>query len=239
MKWLTKTNNKLLENTGEILLGLSYACIGIVTYDIFVLNNWSLLWWYPIATFIALILGSGFYHRAIAHPTWECPQWLKFFLTFLSTGYGFAPVITWCALHREHHRHADTEKDPHGPRYSIIDNMHILRYKPNFMYVRDLMKDKLYINQLHYYWVWFVLSAGTLISLFGFDVWAMSVAVLYFHQISINIWGHMKNFPKNHLVALLYSPEIYHDEHHKNPNKSRLGLIDIPYFVMIRWFSQK
>lgn len=244
MKWLTnfltKTNNRLIENTGNMLLALFWGCVTISLYEILYLQNYQLLWWYFPAMVIAGLTGSGFYHRFLTHKTWECPTWLRNVQMFFITGFAFIPAITWVAVHREHHRYSDVEgKDPHGPQYGWLGNVEVLRYTPNLMYARDLMRDKFYMYQLKYYWPLFIVCASSLIMLFGLSVWAFMVMVLFGIQFSLNMLGHMKSIPQHHLLALFYTPEIYHDKHHKDASNAKLGLMDIPYWTMIKWFPQK
>lgn len=75
-------------------------------------------------TYLAIMAGMGLisafgitvgFHRLCTH---------KAFRTFSVVRYAFAaagsmavqgPVIRWCAEHRRHHQHSDTEGDPHSP----------------------------------------------------------------------------------------------------------------------------
>ena len=229
----------LNSKTGSILMGVFLMTIGVVGYELLVKSNWELLLWYFVGTGIMLVLSSAFYHRSVCHPTWKCPDWLRYPFTFISGGLGLAAVIPWSAVHRQHHRFSDEEGDVHGPQFSFMHNLKIFGHIPNLMYVRDLLRDKLYLAQAKYYLLWAVVTAAAFSLAFGFAEWAFVYMTMVIHQVLLLYVGHMKSIPQNHLVALFYSPEIYHDEHHENMMNSRLGLVDLPYWLLIRWFPHK
>lgn len=231
--------NYITEKSGQIILGLFFCSLAIVAHQLFVLSNWSLLWWYPVGTAIMMVLSSAFYHRAVCHPTWECPNWLRYPLTFVSGGLGLGAVIPWSAVHREHHRFSDQDGDVHGPQFSFLHNLTIFTTKPNLMYVRDLLRDPLYVAQVKYFWLWAAITIAAFSFVFGIAEWAFVYMTMVVHQVLLLYVGHMKSVPQNHLVAAIYSPEIYHDYHHENAMSPRLGLVDLPYCLFIRWFPHK
>ncbi len=243
---LTKFNDFLLVNTGKLLLTVFWGCLAYLIYDIAYLGNWQTLLWYPFVAFIGWVVISAFYHRALAHPSWECPDWLKYPFAFFAPGLGVTPAIVWCSLHREHHRHSDIKgKDPHGPAYSWWKNLHILLYNPKFMYSKNLLRDPLLVAQMKQYWSWFLISVAFFISVFGASVWALMVVALTATQISINMLGHYpigqerKENIKQHILSLIYTPEIYHGQHHDTPNRAKLGAFDVVYYTLIRFFPHK
>jgi stearoyl-CoA desaturase (delta-9 desaturase) len=52
------------------------------------------------------------YHRLLCHRSFRTPLWLRHLLALLGVLAFQAGPLTWCAIHRLHHRHADTERDP-------------------------------------------------------------------------------------------------------------------------------
>ena len=241
MNLLKKATEYIVGNSGYGIIALFYLCVAVVGYDLAVNQNWSLLWWYPVGTVIMLVLSSAFYHRAIAHPTWKCPNWLRYPLTFISTGLGLGAVIPWVATHRQHHYHSEEEGDPHGPQYSLQHNLNIYLTKPNFMYVRDILRDPLYVAQLKYFWLWAAITIGLFSVMFGFVAWAFVYVTMIVHQVFLLYVGHIRWIPQNgwkgHLLGLIYSPEIYHLKHHDKPMNARLGKVDLPYLLLIKWFK--
>ena len=149
------------------------------------------------------------------HKSWECPRWLDIFFASTSGGLGVAPVIQWSAIHRQHHAHVDTEKDAHGPHFSIWHNLNVSFIPPRVKYVRDLLRNKLYRAQHKYYIPLSITTALLFVSLFGFSEWCFVYLTVVGHQVASVYTGHWKWMPQNHLMAAIYSPEQYHNAHHE------------------------
>jgi len=91
------------------------------------------------------------YHRLLAHRSFTCPKFVEYFWVLA----GFLALegspIWWAAIHRAHHRHVDTELDPHSPRaglkYAFFGWMNEDTYpshiKPHEQ-CRDLNQDAIY-----------------------------------------------------------------------------------------------
>ena len=111
------------------------------------------------------------------------------------------------------------------------------------MYSKNLLRDPLLVAQMKQYWSWFLISVAFFISVFGASVWALMVVALTATQISINMLGHYpigqerKENIKQHILSLIYTPEIYHGQHHDTPNRAKLGAFDVVYYTLIRIFS--
>ena len=63
---------------------------------------------------------SFFLHRYMAHRMFTMnPFWEKFFylFTFATQGSSFLHPKSYAQLHLEHHKHSDTEEDPHSPHF--------------------------------------------------------------------------------------------------------------------------
>jgi stearoyl-CoA desaturase (delta-9 desaturase) len=90
------------------------------------------------------------YHRLITHHSFRCPKWIEY--AFVLPGYlAFEGTpIWWAAIHRAHHRHSDTDLDPHSPRHGKRWAYFGWIFKPDPAYLNlradcpDLYKDKLY-----------------------------------------------------------------------------------------------
>ena len=54
------------------------------------------------------------FHRYYSHNTFKFKNnFLKIICTFLGTIGMTGTVLSWAAIHKAHHTHSDTEKDPH------------------------------------------------------------------------------------------------------------------------------
>jgi stearoyl-CoA desaturase (delta-9 desaturase) len=93
---------------------LGFVSTGIAVYLLATgLSPW---WLVPSALIYAwanLTTSVGF-HRLAAHRSFECsPMWKR--ILFLSAHlYGLGSSISWRAQHPNHHRYADTDRDPHN-----------------------------------------------------------------------------------------------------------------------------
>jgi len=185
-----------------------------------------LLFWF---TGGSLGMAIGF-HRHLSHTLPLSPKIRKFFIwcgIHSMTG----PPISWVAIHREHHRHSDTENDPHGPEHkgTLWVQMCSMYHKPNIRYTKDLIRDQYLLNWQKYYFLYHfvLLTAGTTLAvLTGNVIWLAFhavPAVLVWHTGSlVNSFGHGKDGAKdNHLISLLSWGEGYHKQHHAN-NKTHV-----------------
>ena len=70
--------------------------------------------------YLSAFCQSFFLHRYGAHAMFTMPRfWDRFFylLTYIAQGSSFLNPAAYALLHRQHHQHSDTEKDPHSPHF--------------------------------------------------------------------------------------------------------------------------
>ena len=79
-----------------------------------------------IIIFIIVLWYSGlffqtfFLHRYAAHQTYTMSKFgekMCFILTWITQGSNYLSAYGYGVMHRMHHAFADTEKDPHSPKY--------------------------------------------------------------------------------------------------------------------------
>ena len=58
------------------------------------------------------------YHRLCTHKSFTTSALLRYLFAAAGSMAVQGPVIRWCADHRRHHQHSDTEGDPHSPHVS-------------------------------------------------------------------------------------------------------------------------
>lgn len=71
--------------------------------------------------YISLFFQTFFLHRYAAHAMFTMSKgWERFFffMTFLFQGSNYLSPYGYGVMHRMHHAFADTERDPHSPKYS-------------------------------------------------------------------------------------------------------------------------
>lgn len=151
-----------------------------------------------------LAFGQGInlgYHRILAHKSLVVPKWLEHFYVMLALCSLEETPGKWVSTHRRHHRHSDSDSDPHSPTETLFwSHMGWLLKSRNGKqefhhdqnYSADLMKDRWYqtlekypllpgLIYLIHAAIFFVVSWGIFVGL-GFEnpVWSAT---------GILIWG--------------------------------------------------
>jgi len=68
---------------------------------------------------------TGFYHRYFSHKAFRTSRPLQFVFALLGAASVQRGPLWWAAHHRNHHRHTDTERDPHSPRVHGFWRSHV------------------------------------------------------------------------------------------------------------------
>jgi fatty-acid desaturase len=228
--------------------------------------NWKLKFWQGIAFFggplviifnfnleylfyawlyswIVVHLGiSVVMHRGFAHRSWVPKNnFINIICHILSTINAVGSAIAWCGTHRTHHRHSDTDLDPH----KIKDSGLIAKIKYWFNYlpshnvplnvVRDLAKDPYHrFFHRHYFKILIVyqiilLSISFDVYLYGFIVATMfSLHTISWITVGAHIFGnkteHTGDESRNTLIMGYYMwGEGWHNNHHKKPWSYEFG----------------
>ncbi|HDZ16046.1 MAG TPA: acyl-CoA desaturase, partial [Methylophaga aminisulfidivorans] len=63
---------------------------------------------------------TAFYHRYFAHKSFETSRFCQFLFAVIGASATQRGPLWWAAHHRYHHRHADTDNDPHSPKRGFI-----------------------------------------------------------------------------------------------------------------------
>jgi stearoyl-CoA desaturase (delta-9 desaturase) len=64
---------------------------------------------------VRTILVTAVVHRMLTHKAFKTHKWIEYICTFFAVAGSHSSAITWVAVHRQHHRYSDKEKDPHSP----------------------------------------------------------------------------------------------------------------------------
>lgn len=229
-------------HSGTVHTSIYILFTAITFWWLMSLSLLSVLTWYISAQILVGLLTSGFQHRYCSHRSWQPPRWLEVFLVFTSAGFVMSPSMAYAALHRQHHRYADREGDPHGWFGGLWNNFLVFNKRPPIkMIPRWMFRDKLYMFQARFYWE-IALVYGLTFTLLGLGQWWISiVAAGYFLQVLLNLLGHTRQLTTrdNKWFAFFFSGELYHTYHHTKPNEKKFGLMDPPYWLMIRWFDNE
>jgi fatty-acid desaturase len=205
--------------------------------------------WEGFFLFLALYLVTGLgvtigYHRKLTHQSFRSPLCFEYALAVLGLLAGEGPPIFWAAIHRQHHKHSDTDEDPHSPRDGFWW-AHSLWMLPKMRrtelgrlysaYAPDLVRHRFYqfLERTYLYWH---LGFAVLLTLAGawLGSWRMALSFLaygYFLRMVVVLhatwmvnsvshrWGY-RNYGtdddsrNNAVVALFAHGEGWHNNHH-------------------------
>lgn len=205
--------------------------------------------------YLSLFAQTFFLHRYAAHQMFTMNKfWEKTFyiMTWLFQGSSFLSPYAYGVLHRMHHAYADTEKDPHSPKYS--DNLFDMMWKTKIIY-NDILNhrssiDSKFIKNVPYWSFmekigdnWAVrIGWGVAYSLFYIyfaDAWweFLLLPIHYLmgpvHGAIINWFAHkfgyinfkVNDTAKNLLpLDFLMFGESYHNNHHKFGGRANFGI---------------
>lgn len=218
----------------------------------------ALFTWSGLALFFLLLWISGGlgvtlgFHRLLTHRSFRTRRWLEYALTLCGCLAWQGAPANWVGVHRLHHKHADSEHDPHSPQHGFTWS-HILWTLHKRIEgirgvdaARDLMRDPpmRWINR--YYWYPQLVLIAVLLGLgwaiggpwlgLSWIVWGVALrTVVVFHSTwfvnsASHTWGY-QNYPgtgehSTNLwwVALLSFGEGWHNNHHKHPRSAAHGL---------------
>jgi len=197
---------------------------------------------------------SVFYHRGLTHGALQIRPWMKKFVVVTGTWMtGLDPKV-WCCMHRAHHLHSDTEKDPHSPvnvgvwgvmlaqknAYSDTTWQLIRKEEPATSIVQDLDFDVNWLSRSGYFLLPYGIHAVVALLL----AWALGgwmIAPCYFfgmmsHPIQgwmVNSFGHRfgyRNFAladnsrNNTLVSWMVLGEGFQNNHHQAPQSPKFSV---------------
>ncbi|MFQ3576061.1 MAG: acyl-CoA desaturase [Cytophagales bacterium] len=205
--------------------------------------------------YLSLFAQTFFLHRYAAHGMFTMSKfWEKFFYIFtvIFQGSSFLSPYAYGVMHRLHHAHADTEKDPHSPLYS--ENLFDMMWKTKLIYSaiyydQHPIDPKFKKNVPNWFWMenfankWPIrIFWGTLYTLFYIKFatawWQyLLLPVHYFmgpvHGVIINWFAHKYgyiNFKVNDTAKnllpfdFLMFGESYHNNHHKLGGRANFGI---------------
>lgn len=199
----------------------------------------GLFYFFPYA-FIAVpsMYMMGFFweaglHRYFAHNSYQTGPIGHRILFAISFIVGQGSILSWCNVHRHHHRWADTERDPHSPYYvhwlRICSSLFPNKCEAN--YVKNLLRteEKSYLLfENRYYWLmwtafWLIMFAIHPLLLFFI---ASGSALWWWSVVFVNIFSHRKLLGKcpeergigtNSFVINLITGMGHHYNHHRDP----------------------
>lgn len=235
----------------KILGGQIFAHLMLIPMILYgTINQWLIAFF---IYFLMMSFGiSMMNHRTLAHRTVEIKSIvLKYFALFMSTISLQGSSLAWVAMHREHHKHSDTEKDPHSPSHDGFFHSYFLSmmHTPNIKrFGLDLLRDKSVVWFHKHFWkinIGYSLLLLLIVGPMGPVVFHLIPAVFQWHGSSIvnglahyhksvpSIVGY-RNFETNELsknlplFGYITFGEGWHNNHHGKPQS---------YTFKHKWFE--
>lgn len=173
------------------------------------------------------------YHRLLSHNSWNAPTWFRYFGVACATIGLTGSAISWVAIHRKHHKYADTKNDPHSPSFKgfVYCQWFSMFEEVELKYVTDLVRSRLCLFQHKYYFFLILAIAIPLYIIQPFSViyvllfpafllWNGGSSVVTFsHLFGRKKFETNDNSRNNWLLALLVWGEGWHNNHHKYPKR--------------------
>jgi fatty-acid desaturase len=248
----TTTKFKILHiiNHAVLIFGI-YSIIQTQTYLWFLLGLICFLWTGIVGVNVAL-------HRFYSHQSFKTTKFREKILLWSSVFTSLGSPAMWCSIHRMHHSHSDTDRDPHNPRlYGVMRTWFTLwptKAIPKRFFVPFIRDPAMRFVHNNY----FLINFSVLLLLALIDIRLAAVAyclpaVGCFHGASaIGVIPHYFGYKRykindesrNSWVASILSlGEGWHNNHHANPGRWWQGEtwweLDPPAFMIKHFFMER
>ena len=209
--------------------------------------------------YLSLFFQTFFLHRYASHNMFKMsPFWEKtfFFLTFIFQGSSFLHPAAYSVMHRRHHSHADTPKDPHSPvhlkniiSFNLATEVEYRKLVNEFMkgertitdaprwHRLELIAESLW-TRVAFIFLYFLFYVFFATSTWQFLLFPLHITMGSMHGFIVNWFGHktgyrnydsMPDNSKNTLpVDFLMMGELYQNNHHRKPKELNFA---------VRWFE--
>ena len=190
--------------------------------------------------FLFYVIGLNVVHRCISHNQFYLTPLGKKISTVFMLFTMVGDPITFSNIHRYHHRHVDTDLDPHSPTkgkfYALIGWLFDNQRKIPYSNVRDLVKDSFFKfilkHQIKIIW-----SLILVVSLLSAEIGLSLCCAMWISWIKEAIGTAMfdhsgkSKSPLNNVVWSWIGLTDYHKNHHEN---SSIIFEDGPTKILIR-----
>jgi fatty-acid desaturase len=191
-------------------------------------------------------------HRLLSHRSFKTSRWFEQFVSIIGVITTVGSPLAWVAIHRQHHRAAETPQDPHSP-YQIGNFKAWFglwpKIKLDTKLVRDLRQDtfqrklhKHYLVVIIAYAIALFLSGGWLAVIFGYAVPAClclhstSAIIVIAHRHGYKTYDCRDESRNSWIANLITLGEGWHNNHHAKPwawsNWERWWEWDVPALII-------
>ena len=213
-----------------------------------------------VVVFVIVLWYSGlffqtfFLHRYAAHQVFTMSRFAEkvcFFLTWVFQGSNYLSAYGYGVMHRLHHAHADTEKDPHSPKYDANLFSMMWRTKNTYQSINQKVLDveEKYTKNVPQWEAFDKFASSNISRLFWAGLYVLFftlfvtswwqwllLPVAFFmapiHGVIINWFAHIYGYT-NYKVSdtsknlfpfdFLMMGEGYHNNHHANSGSANFG----------------
>lgn len=189
--------------------------------------------------YICMMLGMTVgMHRLFTHRSFKTSVMWEYVLAFFATISLFGSIAIFPAFHVLHHRHSDTELDPHNTHWTYFLAKKFRRIDMDRRMFVKLLRIPIYQTYHNYYgyivaaWVLFLLAFGIEALVFTY---LLPLFALHFVGAIHQTTAHYKQQPRDNRwfdIGLLSFGEFLHASHHLDERNPRFGDFDLGYYVI-------
>ncbi len=223
---------RFLHALGPVFILLSH--LGCLLLAVTGLTLGSAFWAFGLYL-IRMLATTAIYHRLLTHRSYRAPKPVLWIGSLVGASAGQMGPSWWKAHHQAHHRHVDTERDPHTPLLPVAGWRGFWRSQVGWLLDSSFFPESLpadveadpvlrLIDRLHFLPL---IGLGVLSYALGGWTWVAAFCLsntLLFHAVaSVNSVAHLAgdqpfltqdHSRNNRWVALLTLGEGWHNLHH-------------------------
>lgn len=201
----------------SLIAALSLVTVGGVAL-LWIVGTWC------VYSFMAMMNSAGF-HRLFSHRSYETTPFWEWFFLVTGTLSCYGSSFVWTAVHTEHHKHADTELDPHHFKsWWQVFTTNYTQGQVSFSARRALARLSRKPGHAffhRFYWA-FPASLALILALLGPKVllflYMAPVGLVIFSAAVFNHVAHGESGPNSDAVwTMTSSGEWNHELHHAEP----------------------
>jgi len=209
---------------------------------------------FVVTTILGINIG---FHRLLSHRSFTTYPFIEKALSLIGSLTTIGSPLAWTAVHRQHHKHTETDEDPHSPY--LLGNLRAWFGfwdipKLDLRLVKDLRKDS-FQKFLHKHYVTIIVTYCILLALispwlviFGYAIpscltlHASSSIIVIAHRHGYKTHDLGADEARNSWIANITSlGQGWHNNHHAMPWKLTQGIgkwqIDPPAWIIKRFLA--
>ena len=219
-----------------------------------------IIYWDPVMLITGYLIGSFIFvnigqeaglHRYFSHRTYQTSKWKENMLLLLSVFALTGNSLGWVARHRTHHKHSDTDSDPHKAADWFRTWFWIEPKKPimvNTNIIKDMLRNPLHrFTRDHYFKIYrgtiaLVALMDTKIALYFFvvvgavDIHSSGLVNVLCHKFGYRNFETNDTSTNNKWVNIWVKGAGLHNNHHAQPwnytTKTKPGEWDLTGWVI-------